>query len=109
MTIFKLVGILKLLFNNIKEYNLRKNASALKRSRQNLKRKIRNVSVKSELKTIEKRCINMIKAGKKDEAIEFFKFVAKKLDTASRKRIIHKNKAARKKSRLNILLLKQGN
>lgn len=90
----------------IKEYNLRKNASALKRSRQNLKRKIRNVSVKSELKTIEKRCINMIKAGKKDEAIEFFKFVAKKLDTAARKRIIHKNKAARKKSRLNVLLLK---
>lgn len=95
------------MFNNIiKEYNLRKNASALKRSRQNLKRKIRNVSVKSELKTIEKRCINMIKAGKKDEAIEFFKFVAKKLDTAARKRIIHKNKAARKKSRLNVLLLK---
>ncbi|SCW33137.1 30S ribosomal protein S20 [Borreliella japonica] len=88
---------------------MRKNASALKRSRQNLKRKIRNVSVKSELKTIEKRCINMIKAGKKDEAIEFFKFVAKKLDTAARKRIIHKNKAARKKSRLNVLLLKQGN
>ncbi len=107
MTIFELVDILKLLFNNIiKEYNLRKNASALKRSRQNLKRKLRNVSVKSELKTIEKRCINMIKAGKKDEAIEFFKFVAKKLDTAARKRIIHKNKAARKKSRLNVLLLK---
>lgn len=107
MTIFELVDILKLLFNNIvKEYNLRKNASALKRSRQNLKRKIRNVSVKSELKTIEKRCIKMIKAGKKDEAIEFFKFVAKKLDTAARKRIIHKNKAARKKSRLNVLLLK---
>ncbi len=107
MTIFELVDILKLLFNNIiKEYNLRKNASALKRSRQNLKRKIRNVSVKSELKTIEKRCINMIKAGKKDEAIEFFKFVVKKLDTAARKRIIHKNKAARKKSRLNVLLLK---
>ncbi|WP_215539215.1 30S ribosomal protein S20 [Borreliella bavariensis] len=85
---------------------MRKNASALKRSRQNLKRKIRNVSVKSELKTIEKRCINMIKAGRKDEAIEFFKFVTKKLDTAARKRIIHKNKAARKKSRLNVLLLK---
>lgn len=85
---------------------MRKNASALKRSRQNLKRKIRNVSVKSELKTIEKRCINMIKSGKKDEAIEFFKLVAKKLDTAARKRIIHKNKAARKKSRLNVLLLK---
>ncbi|AFT83565.1 30S ribosomal protein S20 [Borreliella garinii NMJW1] len=48
----------------------------------------------------------MIKAGRKDEAIEFFKFVAKKLDTAARKRIIHKNKAARKKSRLNVLLLK---
>ncbi|AFI31012.1 hypothetical protein Q7M_233 [Borrelia crocidurae str. Achema] len=35
----------------------------------------------------------------------FFKFVSKKLDTAARKRIIHINKAARKKSNLSILLL----
>ncbi|AGT27225.1 30S ribosomal protein S20 [Borrelia miyamotoi] len=81
------------------------NPSALKRARQNLKRNLRNVSVKSELKTIEKRYLNLIREGKKEEASEFFKFVAKKLDTAARKRIIHKNKAARKKSNLNILLL----
>ncbi|AHH05184.1 30S ribosomal protein S20 [Borrelia miyamotoi] len=81
------------------------NPSALKRARQNLKRNLRNVSVKSELKTIEKRCLNLIREGKKEEASEFFKFVAKKLDTAARKRIIHRNKAARKKSNLNILLL----
>ncbi|BCR20840.1 30S ribosomal protein S20 [Borrelia miyamotoi] len=81
------------------------NLSALKRAKQNLKRNLRNVSVKSELKTIEKRCLNLIKEGKKEEASEFFKFVTKKLDTAARKRIIHRNKAARKKSNLNILLL----
>ncbi len=89
----------------IKEFNLGNNPSALKRARQNLKRNLRNVSVKSELKTIEKRCIKLIKDGKRDEALEFFKFVSKKLDTAARKRIIHINKAARKKSNLSILLL----
>ncbi|AAX17568.1 MULTISPECIES: 30S ribosomal protein S20 [Borrelia] len=82
------------------------NPSALKRARQNLKRNLRNVSVKSELKTIEKRCMNLIREGKKEEALEFFKFVSKKLDTAARKRIIHRNKAARKKSNLSILLLR---
>ncbi|AHH10394.1 30S ribosomal protein S20 [Borrelia coriaceae] len=82
------------------------NPSALKRARQNLKRNLRNVSVKSELKTIEKRCVRLIREGKKEEALEFFKFVSKKLDTAARKRIIHRNKAARKKSNLSILLLR---
>ncbi|AAX16748.1 30S ribosomal protein S20 [Borrelia hermsii] len=82
------------------------NPSALKRARQNLKRNLRNVSVKSELKTIEKRCMSLIREGKKEEALEFFKFVSKKLDTAARKRIIHRNKAARKKSNLSILLLR---
>ncbi len=64
------------------------------------------MSVKSELKTIEKRCVRLIREGKKEEALEFFKFVSKKLDTAARKRIIHRNKAARKKSNLSILLLR---
>lgn len=64
------------------------------------------MSVKSELKTIEKRCRSLIKEGKKEEALKFFNFVAKKLDTAARKRIIHRNKAARKKSNLSILLLR---
>ncbi|AYE36120.1 30S ribosomal protein S20 [Borrelia turcica IST7] len=82
------------------------NPSALKRVRQNLKRNLRNSSVKSELKTIEKRCIGMVRDGKREEALEFFKFVTKKLDTAARKRIIHRNKAARKKSNLSTLLLK---
>ncbi|UPA17743.1 30S ribosomal protein S20 [Borrelia sp. MN22-0132] len=82
------------------------NPSALKRARQNLKRNLRNVSVKSELKTIEKRCMSLVREGKKEEALEFFKFVSKKLDTAARKRIIHRNKAARKKSNLSILLLR---
>ncbi|QMU99035.1 30S ribosomal protein S20 [Borrelia sp. A-FGy1] len=82
------------------------NPSALKRVRQNLRRNLRNSSVKSELKTIEKRCIRMAREGKIAEALEFFKFVSKKLDTAARKKIIHRNKAARKKSNLSILLLK---
>ncbi|AWG42624.1 30S ribosomal protein S20 [Candidatus Borreliella tachyglossi] len=82
------------------------NPSASKRARQNLKRNLRNISIKSELRTIEKRCIGMVRDGRREEALEFFKFVSKKLDTAARKRIIHRNKAARKKSSLSILLLK---
>ncbi|WKC57807.1 30S ribosomal protein S20 [Borrelia sp. P9F1] len=82
------------------------NPSALKRVRQNLKRNLRNSSVRSELKTVEKRCVGILRAGRREEALEFFRFVSKKLDTAARKGIIHKNKAARKKSSLSVLLLK---
>ncbi|UGQ17037.1 30S ribosomal protein S20 [Borrelia sp. RT1S] len=82
------------------------NPSALKRVRQNLKRNLRNSGVRSELKTVEKRCVGMLREGRREEALEFFRFVSKKLDTAARKGIIHRNKAARKKSSLSVLLLR---
>ncbi|UER67424.1 30S ribosomal protein S20 [Borrelia sp. BU AG58] len=80
--------------------------SALKRARQNLRRNLRNSGVRSELKTVEKRCVGMLREGRREEALEFFRFVSKKLDTAARKGIIHKNRAARRKSSLSVLLLK---
>ncbi|UGQ15928.1 30S ribosomal protein S20 [Borrelia sp. RT5S] len=82
------------------------NPSALKRVRQNLKRNLRNSGVRSELRTVEKRCVGMLREGRREEALEFFRFVSKKLDTAARKGIIHRNKAARKKSSLSVLLLR---
>lgn len=74
--------------------------SAKKRVRQNETRRLRNKSYKTRLKNIEKSLEEAIKAKKKDEALEIFKLYAKNVDSISGKGIIHKNKAARMKSRM---------
>ena len=73
--------------------------SQKKRNRQNEKRRIRNSSVKSSIRTAAKKTLKAING--KDESAEalYVKFV-KTIDTAVQKGIIHKNTAARKKSRL---------
>jgi small subunit ribosomal protein S20 len=79
-------------------------ASARKRLRQNIKRRIRNRSVKSELKT-EIRKVNETAAGGKLDAAEAeFRIAVAKIDRAASKRIIHPNRAARLKSRLSARL-----
>lgn len=71
--------------------------SAKKRLRQNDKRRLRNKSQKSFLKTITKK---IKEAEAKGEAEEFLKKAYKAYDKAVSKGIIHKNNAARHKSRL---------
>jgi small subunit ribosomal protein S20 len=71
--------------------------SALKRARQSKKRRERNLAVKSKIKTLEKRALQEKDKGKAEEALKRFHSV---LDKAVKKRIIHKNTAARKKSRV---------
>ncbi|TES92759.1 MAG: 30S ribosomal protein S20 [Candidatus Cloacimonadota bacterium] len=71
--------------------------SAKKRLRQNEKRRLRNKSVKSYLKTIAKK----VKSAKeKEEAKSILNEVYKAYDMAVSKGVIHKNNAARHKSRL---------
>ena len=74
--------------------------SAKKQMRQSLKKKARNYPVRSELKTMVKKGLTLIKDGKKDEAAKFLSVVYSIIDTACKKNIIHPNNAARKKSRL---------
>jgi small subunit ribosomal protein S20 len=70
--------------------------SVLKRQRQSETRRVRNKSVRSALRTAEKRA--RTSAG--DEAVQPLRQAQRALDKAAAKGVIHPNKAARKKSRL---------
>lgn len=72
--------------------------SVLKRQRQTETRRRRNLSVRSALKTFEKRARTAIEGG--EAAVEHVRLAQRKLDKAATKGVIHPNKAARKKSRL---------
>ena len=74
--------------------------SAIKRDLISKQRRIKNASEKSALKTAIRRCEKAIANSDKEEAENALKFAVKKLDKAARKGLIHKNKAARKKSKL---------
>jgi len=73
--------------------------SQIKRNRQNEKRHDRNKAVRSELKTRVKRAVDAAQQGD-EKAADIAKSAVKRLDKAASKGIIHKNAAARRKSRL---------
>jgi len=73
--------------------------SQIKRNKQNEKRRLRNKAVRSELKTRTKVVTTAAEQG--DENIEeLTRQAIKRLDKAASKGVIHKNQAARRKSRL---------
>ncbi len=76
-------------------------AQAKKRARQAEKSRIRNAGQRSNMRTFVKKVIAAVDSGDKTSAQEAFKTVASVLDSAVTKGLIHKNKAARSKSRLN--------
>jgi small subunit ribosomal protein S20 len=73
--------------------------SQFKRNRQNEKRRLRNKAVRSELKTRIKTAVTTAESGAENSE-EALRLAVKKLDKAAAKGIIHKNQAARRKSRL---------
>ncbi len=75
--------------------------SAKKRLKQSLRRKASNRSVKAELRTEIKQVRAAVAAGNLDEAKKEMITAQEKLDRAATRRVIHKNKAARVKSRLS--------
>ena len=74
--------------------------SAYKELRKAKKRHYRNISIKSELRTLTKRFENLVSDKKLNEAKEFLKTLISAMDTAATKGIIHKNASSRRKSRL---------
>ncbi|MGQ9575158.1 MAG: 30S ribosomal protein S20 [Thermoguttaceae bacterium] len=74
--------------------------SAAKRLRQNLARRARNRAGKHELRTRIRRVLDALGAGDREAAEVLFRVAAKRLDQAAAKGIIHRNAAARHKSRL---------
>ncbi|MGQ9511767.1 MULTISPECIES: 30S ribosomal protein S20 [Thermodesulfitimonas] len=73
--------------------------SSLKRLRQIQKRTLRNASLRSWLRTAIKKFEKALAAGEADVE-EKLRFALRAIDKAWSKGIIHKNTAARKKSRL---------
>lgn len=85
------------------------NKSAEKRLRQAKVRQARNKSIKSSIKTQIKKVMAAVEAGDPATAEEQYKLVAAKLDKAGAKNVIHRNAAARKKSRLQNAIKKAKN
>ena len=73
--------------------------SQIKRNRQNERRRVRNKAVRSELKTRQKAVLQAADNGS-DDVAELTRLAIKRLDKAAAKGVIHKNQAARRKSRL---------
>lgn len=76
-------------------------AQARKRARQNDAQRAHNASLRSELRTAIKKVSKAILAGDKGAAQTVFSASMGTIDSIADKKIIHKNKAARHKSRLS--------
>ena len=72
-----------------------------KRVRQSEKRRNRNASAKSMLRTALKNTENSILSGDLENSNKCFLLAQKILDNFASKNLVHKNYASRKKSRLN--------
>ena len=76
-------------------------AQARKRARQAVQRRSENMSLRSEIRTAIKKVRKAIGTGDKTAAQAVFKDSQSVIDSIADKRIIHKNTAARYKSRLS--------
>ena len=76
-------------------------ASGLKRVRQDVKLNAANTALRSKFRTVIKNVQKAVAAGDKAKAAELFKTAQPVIDSIADKDILHKNKAARHKSRLS--------
>ena len=76
-------------------------AQARKRARQAVKQNVHNTSLRSELRPAIKKVAKAIEAGDKAAAQAVFNESTSVVDSIADKKIVHKNKAARHKSRLS--------
>jgi len=78
------------------------NRSAEKRERQNRKRRLRNRSTKSTMKTAIRKFNEAVASGDVESASAMLATSLKLIDSTASKGVIHKNTANRKKSRLQL-------
>lgn len=74
--------------------------SAIKRARQNVKLRQHNASARSMFRTYVKNVLKAVESGDKEAAHAAYAKAQPIIDKAAGKGLIHKNKAARIKSRL---------
>jgi small subunit ribosomal protein S20 len=75
--------------------------SAEKAARQAEKHRARNVALRSRMRSAVRKVTDAATAGKKTDAQAAYKEAVPLIDTLVNKNIIHRNKAARHKSRLS--------
>jgi small subunit ribosomal protein S20 len=75
--------------------------SAEKAARQAVKHRTRNVALRSRMRTAVRSVTAAIAAKNKDAAVATYKEAVPVIDALVNKQIIHRNKAARHKSRLS--------
>ncbi len=73
--------------------------SQIKRNRQNERRRLRNKSVRTELRTRSKAAVSAAEQGGED-SVEALRIAVRRIDKAAAKGVIHKNQAANRKSKL---------
>ena len=75
-------------------------ASAKKRARQAVRRRAHNATLRTELRSLIRRVRKAIASGDKKAAAQTLRESQSRIDSIADKRIVHKNTAARYKSRL---------
>jgi len=85
-----------------------RNLSAEKRQRQNEKRRLRNKSTKTAIRTAAKKVVAAAEKKDAESAKAALRDMISRIDSAARKGIIKKNTAARKKSRMQKLVNRLG-
>lgn len=80
---------------------MRKNKSAIKKAKQSEVRRVRNAHVKTAMKTQIKKALAAIETNDKDNSGDLLKSAISSINKAASKKVIHKNNAARKVSRLS--------
>lgn len=74
--------------------------SQIKRNKTNEKARVRNQSVRSEVRTEVRKLRELVEAGDKTAAEAQLRVASRKLDKAVSKGVFHRNNAANKKSAL---------
>ncbi len=74
--------------------------SQIKRNRQNERRRLRNRVVRGKTRTLVAKAKTAINAGTQETSLEALKVAIIALDKAAQQGVVHKNNAARRKSRL---------
>lgn len=74
--------------------------SAKKRMRQNIKLRTQNRHKKSAIRTEEKKVRAFVSENKMEEAEQSYRRLSSLIDRATKRNIVHKNAASRKKARL---------
>jgi small subunit ribosomal protein S20 len=75
--------------------------SQIKRNKQNETRRLRNQSIRSELRTTTRNALAAAESGDAEAAREALRLAQRRIDTATTKGVLNKQTAARRKSRLH--------